>query len=45
VTVDETTGLPSAAGRSMPFLEGTAPEGQALLPGQVSAEDLKSVEF
>jgi penicillin-binding protein 1A len=45
VTVDETTGLPSAEGRSIPFLEGTAPEGQALLPGQVSAEDLKSVEF
>ncbi len=43
--IDESTGRPSASGRSMPFLPGTVPGGVAAEAGQVTSEDLLTTEW
>lgn len=44
-TIDEASGRPSAAGRSMPFLPGTVPGGVAAEAGQKTSEDLLTTEW
>ncbi len=45
VSIDEKTGRPTEGGRSMPFLEGTAPTGAMTVAGQKTTEDLLTTEF
>jgi penicillin-binding protein 1A len=45
VSIDEKTGRPMQGGRSMPFLQGTAPSGVAAAAGQKTSEDLLTSEF
>ena len=45
VAIDEKSGRPMKGGRSMPFLQGTAPSGVAAAAGQKTSEDLLTSEF
>ncbi|MCB9797845.1 MAG: PBP1A family penicillin-binding protein [Alphaproteobacteria bacterium] len=43
--IDESTGRVAKGGRGMPFVPGTVPENVAAEVGQVTADELKTLEF